>query len=60
LKPAVKPKKHFGQHFLNDETIAMHIADALPANQTHVLEIGPGTGVLTKYLFASPIARYRN
>lgn len=55
MKPAVKPKKHFGQHFLNDETIAMHIADALPANQTHVLEIGPGTGVLTKYLLHHPL-----
>jgi len=47
----VKAKKHLGQHFLTDENIAKKIADALVGNNyKHVLEIGPGMGVLTKYL----------
>ncbi len=47
----VKPKKHLGQHFLADENIARKIAEALSYDFTsNVLEIGPGTGVLTKYL----------
>ena len=45
----VKAKKHLGQHFLKDESIASRIADSL-VGQTDVLEIGPGMGVLTKYL----------
>ena len=49
--PAVKAKKHLGQHFLKDETIAQRIANTLSlSSYSHVLEIGPGTGVLTKYL----------
>ncbi len=48
---SVKAKKHLGQHFLTDENIAKKIADALVGkNYNHVLEIGPGMGVLTKYL----------
>jgi len=47
----VKAKKHLGQHFLNDETIANKIADALSGKgYTHVLEVGPGMGVLTQFL----------
>jgi len=47
----VKAKKHLGQHFLKDENIAKKIADSLKAeNYNKVLEIGPGMGVLTKYL----------
>jgi 16S rRNA (adenine1518-N6/adenine1519-N6)-dimethyltransferase len=47
----VRAKKHLGQHFLTDETVAKRIADALTENgYNHVLEIGPGMGVLTKYL----------
>ncbi len=47
----VRAKKHLGQHFLKDESIAKNIADALIGNNyNHVLEIGPGMGVLTKYL----------
>lgn len=47
----VRAKKHLGQHFLNDENIAEKIADALTENgYENVLEIGPGMGVLTKYL----------
>lgn len=48
---SVKAKKHLGQHFLKDERIAKNIADALTEKgYENVLEIGPGMGVLTKYL----------
>ena len=48
----VKPKKHLGQHFLNDEDIAKKIVDSLVdhCDVPTILEIGPGMGVLTKYL----------
>ncbi len=48
----VRAKKHLGQHFLNDENIAKKIVDALLEvnNGAFVIEVGPGTGVLTKYL----------
>jgi 16S rRNA (adenine1518-N6/adenine1519-N6)-dimethyltransferase len=48
---SVKAKKYLGQHFLTDENIAKKIADTLVGeNYDNVLEIGPGMGVLTKYL----------
>lgn len=48
---SVKAKKYLGQHFLTDEKIAKKIADTLISKTyTEVLEIGPGMGVLTKYL----------
>lgn len=47
----VKAKKHLGQHFLTDETIAAQIVEGLSFNgYEHILEVGPGMGVLTKYL----------
>jgi 16S rRNA (adenine1518-N6/adenine1519-N6)-dimethyltransferase len=48
----VRAKKHLGQHFLRDENIARKIAESLrnDASYSQVLEIGPGMGVLTKYL----------
>ncbi|MFC2107243.1 16S rRNA (adenine(1518)-N(6)/adenine(1519)-N(6))-dimethyltransferase RsmA [Bacteroidota bacterium] len=46
----IRPKKSLGQHFLKDENIAQKIVDALPDSDGLVIEIGPGTGVLTKYL----------
>src|SRR3954469_23955880 len=55
----VRAKKHLGQHFLKDESIAKNIADALTLNgYNKVLEIGPGMGVLTKYLLEKPINTY--
>lgn len=48
---SVKAKKHLGQHFLTDENIAKKIADILSEKgYDDVLEIGPGMGVMTKYL----------
>lgn len=48
----VKPKKHLGQHFLRDEGIAKRIVDSLQGHGNYeiILEIGPGTGVLSSYL----------
>ena len=55
----VKAKKHLGQHFLKDESIAKAIADTLNLEgYNDVLEIGPGMGVLTKYLLEKPINTY--
>lgn len=59
----VKPKKQLGQHFLNDEHIAYDISETIsgrymPASHPEwgdlpVVEVGPGMGVLTKYLIDS-------
>lgn len=50
----VRPKKALGQHFLTDESIAARIADTLaPYKGLPVMEVGPGMGVLTKYLIAA-------
>ncbi len=46
----VKAKKHLGQHFLKDINIAEKIANTISNNTANVLEIGPGTGVLTRFL----------
>ena len=55
----VKAKKHLGQHFLNDENIAKKISDTLSLKgYNKVLEIGPGMGVLTKYLLEKSIETY--
>jgi len=55
----VRAKKHLGQHFLKDENIAKKIADTLTLNNyDKVLEIGPGMGVLTKYLLEKKVDTY--
>jgi 16S rRNA (adenine1518-N6/adenine1519-N6)-dimethyltransferase len=48
----VKPKKHLGQHFLTDLSIAEQIVKALQGfgDYRTLIEIGPGTGVLTDFL----------
>jgi len=48
----VRPKKFLGQHFLKDQNIASKIVEAvnLGPGKNRVLEIGPGTGVLTQFL----------
>jgi 16S rRNA (adenine1518-N6/adenine1519-N6)-dimethyltransferase len=52
----VRPKKFLGQHFLRDENIARKIASSLTGfgGYKRILEIGPGTGVLTKFLINNP------
>jgi len=46
----VKAKKRFGQHFLVNEEIAESIAVAAVVPTGKALEVGPGKGVMTKYL----------
>lgn len=54
----VKAKKHLGQHFLKDMQIAHRIATSLPLEEVcPVLEIGPGTGVLTQFLLQDPLVQ---
>jgi 16S rRNA (adenine1518-N6/adenine1519-N6)-dimethyltransferase len=49
----IRPKKHLGQHFLKDKNIAKKIVDSLTFHNGYrnVLEIGPGKGILTQFLF---------
>ena len=55
----VRAKKHLGQHFLTDENVAQKIANSLTNSKNDiVLEIGPGMGVLTKYLLAKQTTTY--
>jgi 16S rRNA (adenine1518-N6/adenine1519-N6)-dimethyltransferase len=47
----VRAKKHLGQHFLKDLSIAKSITDALSGEgYSNIVEVGPGMGVLTQYL----------
>lgn len=47
----VKPKKALGQHFLTDESVASRIASTIDCSpELPVVEVGPGMGMLTKYL----------
>ena len=56
----VRAKKNLGQHFLKDEEIARRISETISAEQLPaasaaygslpILEIGPGMGMMTKYL----------
>jgi len=52
MRHPVRAKKHLGQHFLKDQGIAWDIVEMLSLHQNYdtVLEIGAGTGVLTKKL----------
>lgn len=49
-KRELKPKKALGQHFLKDDDVSIRIAELFTKNGLPVLEIGPGTGALTKHL----------
>jgi 16S rRNA (adenine1518-N6/adenine1519-N6)-dimethyltransferase len=50
---SIKPRKQFGQHWLQDEAILARIIIAAELNQSdRVLEIGPGTGNLTSRLLS--------
>ncbi|MDR3268267.1 MAG: 16S rRNA (adenine(1518)-N(6)/adenine(1519)-N(6))-dimethyltransferase RsmA [Tannerella sp.] len=47
----IRPKKSLGQHFLKDPEVARRIAGTLSGYHGQpVLEVGPGTGVLTRFL----------
>ena len=48
---SIRPKKSLGQHFLKDKNMIEKIASAITAAPgDRVIEIGPGTGTLTKAL----------
>lgn len=51
----LRAKKSYGQHFLNNETIAQKIVEKVRSfdPELPLVEVGPGKGVLTKYLFLS-------
>jgi 16S rRNA (adenine1518-N6/adenine1519-N6)-dimethyltransferase len=56
----VQPKKNLGQHFLKDKGIAERIAGTLTGNgYSTVLEIGPGTGILTEFLLERNFPDFR-
>jgi 16S rRNA (adenine1518-N6/adenine1519-N6)-dimethyltransferase len=50
----LKAKKSYGQHFLTNEHLARNIADAIDSSCERLLEVGPGRGMLTKYLLEKP------
>lgn len=50
----VRPKKNLGQHFLQDENIARKIIGCLSRDVVNVIEVGPGKGILSKYLLENP------
>jgi 16S rRNA (adenine1518-N6/adenine1519-N6)-dimethyltransferase len=46
-----KHRKRFGQHFLSDESILQEMQRCIhPCSNDHMIEVGPGLGVLTRYL----------
>lgn len=49
-------KKQFGQHFLREDPIAQRVAESLTHHGAYrnVIEVGPGTGALTKHLLHRP------
>ena len=51
----VRAKKYLGQHFLKDENIAKSITDLLSKESKKIVEVGPGMGVLTKFLILKDI-----
>jgi 16S rRNA (adenine1518-N6/adenine1519-N6)-dimethyltransferase len=55
----VRAKKHLGQHFLKEEGIARRVAESLTGHggYEHLVEVGPGTGALTRHLIA--LDRYK-
>jgi 16S rRNA (adenine1518-N6/adenine1519-N6)-dimethyltransferase len=55
----VRAKKHLGQHFLQDDQVAEQIVEFLTGfgDYQQVLEIGPGTGVLTQHLLRGPFQK---
>ncbi len=61
MNKGIRPLKHLGQHFLKDESVCERIVTALNpklCGYDQLLEIGPGTGVLTKYLLKVEVARF--
>lgn len=49
----VQVKKHLGQHFLKDISVAKRIVDSLSNSTQNSLEIGSGMGILIQFLIES-------
>ena len=55
----MRPRKRFGQHFLHDQGVLQGMADAIRLKTgDRVMEIGPGQGALTDYLYADEGLHY--
>jgi len=55
----MRAKKSFGQHFLTQESIAERLAESLQTSGADaILEVGPGKGILTKYLLRQTLPVY--
>ena len=53
-------KKSLGQHFLTDEKVCTKILSALQEDPfEQLLEVGPGGGALTKFLFPLKGVRFK-
>lgn len=52
----IRSKKSLGQHFLKDTNIAKKIVDSIDGEPLLLIEIGPGMGILTKFL----VEKYQN
>lgn len=55
----VKPKKRLGQHFLTDKNVALKIVEAVAEHTENLLEIGPGTGVLTDFILGKKLKNFK-
>jgi len=52
-----QPRKRFGQNFLRDTAVVQQMVAAIaPRQQDHIVEIGPGLGILTEALL--PLVHY--
>jgi 16S rRNA (adenine1518-N6/adenine1519-N6)-dimethyltransferase len=57
--PHVYPRKKYGQHFLQNKFYAQKIVSALQISERDViLEIGPGSGMLTQYIYLLPKKKF--
>ena len=55
----VRPKKYLGQHFLTDPAIAERIVKSMSSRDDRVvIEVGPGMGILTKFLMQEGLRRF--
>jgi len=60
MSEKVKAKKYLGQHFLTDNNIAQRIVNSICLQSSaNVLEIGPGMGVLSKFLINNPQIHFK-
>lgn len=49
-----RPRKRFGQNFLHDDAVLLQMQQSIsPQANDHMIEIGPGLGVLTRHLIGN-------